>query len=690
MSSEPLPGVAEDEALYVPLAERKRAEEERRRTILGRGKGRAPPPVELAAPARLAGAAPDATSSFSLSAAADQPPIAQPPENSELPPDEEGEALPRTSKSLLEINAEIVEKEKSDPLAYAKARQLAEEARLLEEATRSQKTSLTTHAEKARGQVYDVSMPPVGGWFPPTKFRNMSEEDGDALRQRYQIDLDGEDAPPPMDNFRDTRFPNVVLNALAEKGIRRPTPIQMQGLPCALSGRDMIGIAFTGSGKTITFALPLLMIALEEELKLPLQAGEGPIGMILCPSRELAFQTWQVMTHFTERLDRRHECHKRFGANAANNQQSGRGRSGKKRKRSQPRRTKQQQQLMRWPEIRVMLAVGGEDKRAQLDVVRRGCHIICATPGRLKDFLTKGAISLNICRYVCLDEADRMMDLGFDEDIQGIFSYFQHQRQTLLFSATMPRKFREFARESLVRPLIVNSGRAGAANLDVIQEVEYVKQESKIVYLLECLQKTAPPVVIFSARTKEVDDIHEYLLIKGVEAVSIHGSKDQEERREAMRKFKAGVAHVLVATDVAAKGLDFPDIKQVINFDMPEEIENYIHRIGRTGRCGKTGVATTFINGQVDDSVLLDLKGVLREAKQHIPPVLERMQDPEDELSEELRRALDEDAERDGLARGCAFCGGLGHRITSCPKIAKDQRRLNPANRDAMVDDGLG
>ena len=591
-----------------------------------------------------------------------------------------------TQKTLLEINAEIFEKEKLDPLAYAKARQLAEEKRLLEEALRSQTSALTTHAEKAEGIVYTEAMPAIGGWVPPTKQRNMSIKEGDILRDRYQILLDGEDAPPPMDNFRQMKFPNVILNALAEKGIRRPTPIQMQGLPCALSGRDMIGIAFTGSGKTITFALPLIMLALEEELKVPLGSGEGPIGMILCPSRELAYQTWQVVTHFTERLDRKHPCHSQFSGAAVDVS------ARKKRKRgsaSESTPESKQQNLMLWPEIRVMLAVGGEDKRAQLDVVRRGCHIICATPGRLKDFLQKDAVDLNLCRYVCLDEADRMMDYGFDEDIQLIFSYFRRQRQTLLFSATMPRKFREFARESLVQPVIVNSGRAGAANLDVIQEVEYVKEDSKIVYLLECLQKTAPPVVIFSARTKEVDDIHEYLLIKGLKAVSIHGSKDQEERREGMRRFKAGEVHVLVATDVAAKGLDFPDIQHVVNFDMPEEIENYIHRIGRTGRCGKTGVATTFINGSVDESILLDLKGVLLEAKQHIPPVLERLQHPNDEMSEELRKALDEDAEKDGLARGCAFCGGLEHRITNCPKLMKDQRKLNPRNKDAMrTDDG--
>ena len=272
---------------YVPLDVRQKKERARHRAVLGKAN---PSTTE-------------ATTTSDTTTTTTTPSIPAPPIKS--------------TKTLLEINAEIYEKEKLDPLAYAKARQLAEEKRLLEEALRSQTSALTTHAEKATGVVYEHSMPAIGSWTPPSKERNMSIKDGDALRSRYQILLDGENAPPPMDDFRAMRFPNVILNALAEKGIRRPTPIQMQGLPCALAGRDMIGIAFTGSGKTIVFALPLIMLALEEELKVPLQAGEGPIGMILCPSRELAYQTWQVVTHFTERLDRRHDCHVKFGTPAA-------------------------------------------------------------------------------------------------------------------------------------------------------------------------------------------------------------------------------------------------------------------------------------------------------------------------------------------------------------------------------------
>lgn len=181
--------------------------------------------------------------------------------------------------------------------------------------------------------------------------------------------------------------------------------------------------------------------------------------------------------------------------------------------------------------------------------------MIVATPGRMKDHLEKRRFTLNMCRYIVLDEGDRMLDVGFDEDIQNIFSYFTRQRQTVIFSATMPKKIQDFARDALVKPVIVNVGRAGAANLDVVQEVEYVKQDAKIRYVLECLNKTQPPVLIFAANKRDVDDIHEYLLLKGVAVVSIHGDKSQDERSAAMASFRAGTKDVLVATDVAAKGM---------------------------------------------------------------------------------------------------------------------------------------
>ena len=237
------------------------------------------------------------------------------------------------------------------------------------------------------------------------------------------------------------RLPEVVLKALEAKGIQRPTPIQVQGIPTILSGRDVIGIAFTGSGKTLVFSLPLILLSLEEEMKMPLVGGEGPFGVIVSPSRELAKQTADVIGHFTKIIHREG-----------------------------------------YPELRVMCAIGGQDSREQLNIVNQGVHMIAATPGRLKGFLAQKKIFFTICRYICLDEADRMLDLGFDVEIQSILNHFKGQRQTLLFSATMPKKFQDFAKESLVNPLLINVGRAGAANLDVIQEVEYVKEEAKIIY----------------------------------------------------------------------------------------------------------------------------------------------------------------------------------------------------------------
>eukprot|EP00584_Thalassiosira_punctigera_P020301 CAMPEP_0172552846 /NCGR_PEP_ID=MMETSP1067-20121228/47227_1 /TAXON_ID=265564 ORGANISM="Thalassiosira punctigera, Strain Tpunct2005C2" /NCGR_SAMPLE_ID=MMETSP1067 /ASSEMBLY_ACC=CAM_ASM_000444 /LENGTH=724 /DNA_ID=CAMNT_0013340915 /DNA_START=39 /DNA_END=2213 /DNA_ORIENTATION=+ len=516
-----------------------------------------------------------------------------------------------------------------------------DEDRILKEASHVQTNALQAASELAEGVKYKSSLPT--GWRCPRKILEEGEAEWEKIREKWHILVEGSDCPPPIRSFAAMAFPKPILDVLKAKNVKRPTPIQMQGLTVALSGRDMVGIAFTGSGKTLSFSLPLVMASLEEEARMPLVPGEGPVGIVLAPSRELARQTYEVVTEFCTALDGQE----------------------------------------RYPRIRSQLLIGGESARDQVQKFReRGVHCVVATPGRLRDFLKRRSISLDICRYICLDEADRMLDLGFDEEVGEIMNHFHHQRQTILYSATFPKKFQDFAKQTLVRPVVVNVGRAGAANLDVIQEVEYVKQEAKIVYLLECLQKTAPPVVIFCEKKGDVDDIHEYLLLKGVEAVSIHGGKDQEERNEAIALYKAGKKDVLVATDIAAKGLDFADIQHVINFDMPGEIENYVHRIGRTGRCGKTGVATTFINKSCEETTLLDLKHLLKEAHQRIPPVLMIMDDPLEGV---------EVAGGGGGPKGCSFCGGLGHTIVDCPKIDKDARRVAGGRRDALASgDGYG
>ncbi|KAI9917300.1 hypothetical protein PsorP6_012933 [Peronosclerospora sorghi] len=528
----------------------------------------------------------------------------------------------RSSVSLLDQAYEMRKQMEERGVNQLKAQQDAQEVTMLKEASYVQKVALVSAHERAEGIQYKESM--KSSWKPPRSIASMTQEECAAVRKKWHILVEGEDVPPPIKSFEYMRFPRAILDALKAKNIRRPTPIQVQAIPCILAGRDLIGIAFTGSGKTVTFTLPLVMLALEEEKKMPIIGREGPFGLIVGPSRELMRQTFDVVKHFTSHL---------FKAG--------------------------------YPELRSLLCIGGEDKRQQSSLIAsRGVHIVVATPGRLNHFLKLREMNLRLCKYICLDEGDRMLDLGFDQEVATIFNHFSSQRQTLLFSATMPQKFQDFAKDVLIKPVLVNVGRAGAANLDVIQEVEYVKQDAKIVYLLECLQKTSPPVVIFCERKGDVDDIYEYLILKGVEAASIHGSKDQEERNEAIDLFKSGQKDVLVATDVAAKGLDFPDIKHVINFDMPAEIENYVHRIGRTGRCGKTGVATTFINKSVPESTLLDLKHLLVEAKQTVPPVLKALEDP----YEELERRGDALSNATGT-KGCAFCGGLGHRITDCPKV---------------------
>jgi ATP-dependent RNA helicase DDX41 len=537
--------------------------------------------------------------------------------------DEESKIRAEAHRSLVDIALEINQKKggKEDTDAEKKAQ---DEAYLLDHVN-AEKLPLMSAKDAATGNRYYKPM--ETGWRPPKHIREMGEEEAQKLRNKWHILVEGDDIPPPITKFADMRFPPPILAALKTKGIKRPTPIQIQGIPVTLAGRDMIGIAFTGSGKTLVFSLPMIMFALRAETKVPLTKGEGPTGLIICPSRELARQTWDVIQHFTKQLT-----------------------------------------ADGFPELRTLLCIGGIDMRDQYEIMNRGIHMVSSTPGRLIDMLNKKRFNLDQCKYLVLDEADRMIDMGFEDDIRAVFDHFHAQRQTVLFSATMPKKIQEFALSALVKPIIVNVGRAGAANLDVIQEVEYVKAEAKIVYLLECLQKTAPPVLIFASNQSDVDDIHEYLLLKGVNAVSIHGGKDQQDRIEAIQQFKNGQKDVLVATDVASKGLDFPDIQHVINYDMPKEIEDYVHRIGRTGRCGKTGVATSFINRDCSETLLLDLKHLLKEAKQKIPPVLMTLVDPTDGM-----------IEVDGL-KGCGYCGGLGHRIIECPKLKSAQKVKHMGN----------
>uniref|UniRef100_A0A915LNJ2 RNA helicase n=1 Tax=Meloidogyne javanica TaxID=6303 RepID=A0A915LNJ2_MELJA len=521
---------------------------------------------------------------------------------------EEEKKLEESKKSLLEKHNELLQQEQDDEREDDEKRR-EEEDKILQSVT--QTSALATVAEIAKGVKYTESI--KTSWRPPRHIRNQTEDDWDKFRREKGIQVEGEDCPPAIGSFLEMKLPSSIIHLLKEKKIYIPTGIQMQGIPVGLSGRDMIGIASTGSGKTLTFVIPIIMFALEQEIALRFKKGEGPYGLIIVPSRELAKQISDVIKWICDSLP---NCD--------------------------------------FPEIRV------------------GVHIAVATPGRLSDMLNKKILNLQVCRYLVLDEADRMLDMGFEEELRSIFSYFKGQRQTLLFSATMPKKIQNFAKSTLVRAIVVNVGRAGAASLNVVQEFEYVRSDEKLVKILNCLQKTPPRVLIFAEKKADVDHICEYLLVKGIEVASIHGGKDQKDRHSGVDAFRRGEKDVLIATDVASKGLDFENIQHVINFDMPEDIENYVHRIGRTGRrLGKCGIATTFINRKADISVLLDLKHLLIEAGQPLPAFLKQLAG-EDEEKEKLDAAIMPEEEKnvvDDADKGCSYCSGLGHRITNCPKL---------------------
>ncbi|VVB15676.1 unnamed protein product [Arabis nemorensis] len=462
-----------------------------------------------------------------------------------------------------------IQLKKYAPEVSATEQIILQEKEILEQLS-SDKKILTSVLELAKGITY--TEPLFTGWKPLLHITRLSNKQRDLIRKQLNIEVNGEDIPPPIKIFKDMKFPRPILDKLKEKGIVQPTPIQAQGLHVVLSGIDMIGIAFTSSGKTMVFVLPIIMIALQEQMRMPIGPGEGPIALIVCPSRELARQTYEVVEEFVAPLVE--------------------------------------------AEYPRLLCIGRVDMRSQLEVMKRGIHIVVATLGRLKDMLAKKKMSLDACRYLTLDEADRLVDLGFEDDIRQVFDHFKSQRQTLFFSATMPTKIQMFATSALVKPVNVKVGRSGATNLDVIQEIEYVKQEAKIEW------KQWPSMEEKIKKTENMPSL----------------------------RLKLGKKHVLVATDVASKGLDFPDIQHVINFDMSADIENYVHRIGRTGRCGKTGIATTFINKNQSETTLLDLKHLLQEAKQTIPPILSELND--------LMGTAETIAKASGV-KGCANYDGI-------------------------------
>ncbi|XP_055843498.1 ATP-dependent RNA helicase bel-like [Episyrphus balteatus] len=414
---------------------------------------------------------------------------------------------------------------------------------------------------------------------PKTAYRSPNEIE--EYRQRNEITLHGP-TPNPILTFEETHpHFDFCMSEIERQGYKEPTPIQAQGWPIAMSGVNMVGVAKTGSGKTLGFILPAIV---HIKAQPPLEPGDGPIALVLAPTRELAQQIHLVAEEFGSHANVRNSC-----------------------------------------------AFGGALKAAQSQKLQSGVEIVIATPGRLIDFLMDETTNLARCTYLVLDEADRMLDMGFEPQIRRILSQIRPDRQILMWSATWPKEVRKLAEDFLGNYLQINIGSLElSANHNIQQNVEVVQEDEKTPRLEELLQeifnRPGDPgkIIIFAATKKRVDRLVKIMEKKGLDCRAIHGSRKQTERDETLQMFRDGLLRVLIATDVAGRGLDVDGITYVINYDFPQCVEDYIHRIGRTGRKGESGTSYTFFSWKnVKES--RPLIKVLQESNSHIDPNLTKL-----------------------------------------------------------------
>ncbi|XP_015698978.2 DEAD-box ATP-dependent RNA helicase 5 [Oryza brachyantha] len=381
----------------------------------------------------------------------------------------------------------------------------------------------------------------------------------------------------PLASFAAAALPPQVLDCC--KGFARPSPIQAHAWPYLLDGRDFIGIAATGSGKTIAFGVPALM-HVRKKLKEKSAKKGVPRCLVLSPTRELAQQIADVLCE--------------AGAPCG---------------------------------ISSVCLYGGTSKGPQISALKSGVDIVIGTPGRMKDLIGMGICRLNEVSFVVLDEADRMLDMGFEPEVREILSQTASERQTVMFSATWPPAVHQLAQEFMdPNPIKVVIGSEDlSANHDVMQIVEVLDDRSRDTRLVALLDKYHKArrnrVLVFVLYKKEATRVETMLQRRGWSAVSVHGDKAQHDRTKALALFKEGTCPLMIATDVASRGLDIPDVEVVINYSYPLTTEDYVHRIGRTGRAGKKGVAHTFFT-QDNKGLAGELVNVLREAGQVIPPAL--------------------------------------------------------------------
>ncbi|KAK2794084.1 ATP-dependent RNA helicase dbp2 [Onygenales sp. PD_12] len=408
---------------------------------------------------------------------------------------------------------------------------------------------------------------------------NRSQQEVDAFRKQHEISVQGKNVPRPVETFDEAGFPQYVMSEVKAQGFARPTAIQSQGWPMALSGRDVVGIAETGSGKTLTYCLPAIVHINAQPLLAP---GDGPIVLVLAPTRELAVQIQTEITKF--------------------------GKSSR---------------------IRNTCVYGGVPKGPQIRDLTRGVEVCIATPGRLIDMLEAGRTNLRRVTYLVLDEADRMLDMGFEPQIRKIVSQIRPDRQTCMWSATWPKEVRQLAQDFLHDYIQTNIGSMDlSANHRITQIVEIVsefeKRDRMAKHMERIMEDKNSKILIFTGTKRVADDITRFLRQDGWPALSIHGDKQQNERDWVLNEFKTGKSPIMVATDVASRGIDVRDITHVLNYDYPNNSEDYVHRIGRTGRAGAKGTAITLFTTD-NAKQARDLVGILTESKQQIDPRLAEM-----------------------------------------------------------------
>lgn len=473
------------------------------------------------------------------------------------------------------------EQHNDDPLVAKRQKKLSElreqESKLVDALASREKKSIGTHwSDKA--------------------VEEMTRRDWRIFREDFDIMIKGGRAVDPIRDWKEAALPTPILQAVQDMAFTRPSPIQMQGIPIGLKGRDLIGIAETGSGKTAAFVIPLIayILALPEAMRQD-TPEQGPLAIVMAPTRELALQIEQEAI-----------------------------------------------KLCKYASLKTLSVVGGQSIEDQAFKLREGIDIIIGTPGRLMDCLENRYLVLNQCNYVVLDEADRMIDMGFEPQVISVLDSMggllksqdedeierqvqeRHRyRVTAMFSATMPVQVERLARTYLRQPVIVKIGdEESGKNKRIEQRVMFIHPAKKSSKLIEILREAkSDKVIVFVNLKKNCDGIARNIRSNGFRPTVLHGGKSQDQRQESLNGFREGKFNCLVATDVAGRGLDIPDVTHVVNYDVPVKIENYCHRIGRTGRAGKEGVAISLLTDE-DTEVMYDLKQYLIATEAEIPPQL--------------------------------------------------------------------